>query len=225
MSSAACRFVGVAYVHNPGVCVLCGTWDIPVTGWRGWCVRARPSCSWRGTPRMSAHLCCRVCVWMLGAACMMTLACHGVAQGALSWVLKALVGALGTARVRVADMGSSPSGVIVAPCTVRKRWWRCARSVQVSGGSLTQWRQKAWSPRVISCLRSVLLWTTHPRGRSRCPLRSRMVRCCGMNSILVMACARGSWWGRYCGAFVACSPALIVAKMCLRVGEGGGVWR
>ena len=85
---------------------------------------------------------------------------------------------------------------------------------------------------------SVPLWIAHSRGRSRDPWRSGVVRCCGGSSILMLGCARGFWWGRSrvvglggvygisssgcCGAFAACSSALMVAKISWRVGEAGG---
>ena len=90
---------------------------------------------------------------------------------------------------------------------------------------------------MISTHRNVPLWIAHSRGRFRDPLQSGVVQCCGRSSILVMECARGSWWGRSCvavrggawgipssgccGAFASSSPALMVAKMSWRVGEAG----
>ena len=105
-------------------------------------------------------------------------------------------------------------------------------------GSVIEWRRMAWSPGVISSHRSVLLWTAPSRGRSRNPLRSGVVRCCGGSSIVVMGWVRGSEralscvvggdgaWGisssGCCGAFASCSSALMVAKTSGRVGEAGG---
>ena len=63
----ACGLIGVAYAHNPGVCMLCGAWATPRTGWRMWWMRVSPTCSWRMSPRMSSHLSCQVGVELLGA--------------------------------------------------------------------------------------------------------------------------------------------------------------
>ena len=103
---------------------------------------------------------------------------------------------------------------------------------------MIEWRRMAWSPGVVSSHRSVPLWTAHSRGRSRSPLRSGVVRCCGGSSIVVMGWVRGSVhglscvvggddaWGtslsRCCRAFASCSSALMVAKTSGRVGEAGG---
>ena len=67
MSSAAFGLIGVAYAHNPGVCMPCGVSATPRTGRRMWLVRVGRRCPWRRSPRMSSHLCCQVCVWSLGA--------------------------------------------------------------------------------------------------------------------------------------------------------------
>ena len=138
-------------------------------------------------------------------------------------------------------MGSpSVATMVTSPCMGRRRWWRSAGSVQVSVGSLIQWRRTAWSLGVISSHRRVPLWTAHSCGRFRYPLRSGVLHFSRGCSILVMGCATGSWWGRSrvvgrggargisssgrCGAFASCSRALMVAKMSWRAGESGGLW-
>ena len=117
----------------------------------------------------------------------------------MGWGLCTVIGAddacggMWTAWAGAAVTGSPSVGVIVAsPWTVRRRWWRPVGSAQVVVGSVIEWRRMAWSPGVISSHRSVPLWTAHSRGRSRNPLRSGVVRCCGGSSIVVMGWVRGS---------------------------------
>ena len=130
----------------------------------------------------------------------------------------------------------SPSVVVIvaSPWTVRRRWSRPVCTAQVVVGSVVEWRRMAWSPSVISSHRSVPLWTAHSLRRSRNPLRSGVVQCCGGSSIVVMEWVRGFFcvvggdgaWGisssGCCGAFAFCSSALMVAKTSGRVGEAGG---
>ena len=239
MSSAACGFMGVAYAHNPGVCLPCGAWPTPRIGRRVWWVRVSPRCSWRRSSRMSSHRCCQVCVWSLKTGQVMTMACHGVGPGCTVIGADDACGYMWTAWAGAAVTGSSSVGVIVAlPLTVRRRWWRPVGSAQVVVGSVIEWRRMAWRPGVISSHRSVPLWTAHSRGRSRNPLRSWVVRCCGGSSIVVMRWVGSSVWGvscvvggdgawgisssSCCGAFASCSSALMVAKTSRRVGEAGG---
>ena len=59
MSSAACGYMGVAYAHNPGVCMPCGALPTPGIGCRVWWGGVSPRCSWRRSPRMSSHRCCQ----------------------------------------------------------------------------------------------------------------------------------------------------------------------
>ena len=60
---------------------------------------------------------------------------------------------------------------------------------------MIEWRRMAWSPGVILSHLSVPLWTAHSRGRSRNPLRSGVVRCCGGSPIVVLGWVRGSLRG------------------------------
>ena len=66
MSSPACELMGVAYAHNPGVCMPCGARAIPLTWCRAWWLRISLGCSWRRSPQMSSPVCCKVGVWSLG---------------------------------------------------------------------------------------------------------------------------------------------------------------
>ena len=167
------------------------------------------------------------------------MACHGVGPGCTAIGANDACGGMWTAWARAAVTGSASAGVIVAsPWTVRTRWWRPVGSAQLVVGSVIECRRMAWSPGVISSHRSVPLWTTHSRGRSRNPLRSRVVRCCGGSSIVVMGWVRcsvrgfscvvgrdGAWGissSGCCGAFASFSSALMVAKTSGRVGEAGG---
>ena len=166
-------------------------------------------------------------------------ACHGVGPGCTAIGAGDACGGMWMAWAGAAVTGSPSVDVIVAsPWTVRRRWWRPVGSAQVVVGSVFGWRQMASSPGVISSHRSVRLWTAHSHARSRNPLRSGVVRCCGGSSIVVMGWVRGSVrgfscvvrgdgaWGisssSCCGAFATCSSALIVAKTSGRVGEAGG---
>ena len=45
MSFAACGLMGVVYAHNWGLCMPCGAWATPCTGWRVWSVPVSPRCS------------------------------------------------------------------------------------------------------------------------------------------------------------------------------------
>ena len=165
-------------------------------------------------------------VWGWGRV---TMACHGVGPGCTAIGADNVCGGMWTAWVGAAVMGSPSAGVIVAsPWTLGRSWWRPVGSVQVVVGSVIEWRRMAWSPAVISSHRSVPLWTAHSRGRSRNPLRSGVVRCCGGSSIVAMGWVRGSVRGLFCvvggdgawgissssccGAFASCSSALMVAK-------------
>ena len=110
----------------------------------------------------------------------MTMACHGVGPGCTAIGADDACGGMWTAWAGAAVTGSPSVGVIVAsPGTVRRRWWRPVCGAQVVVGSVIEWRWMAWSPGVISFHPSVPLWTAHSRGRSRNPLRSGVVRCCG----------------------------------------------
>ena len=146
------------------------------------------------------------------------MACHGSGAGCTAIGADDGCGGMWTASAGAAVTGSPSVGVIVASLwTVRRRLWRPVGSAQVVVGSVIEWRRMAWSPGVISSHRSVPLWTAHSRGRSRNPLRSRVVRCGGGSSILVMGWVRGSvrgfscvvggdgaWsisWSGCCGAF------------------------
>ena len=187
---------------------------------------------------MSPHRCCRVCVWSLEVGQVMTIACHWVGPGCTAIGVDDACGGMWTAWAGAAVTGSPSVDVIVAsPWTVRRRWWRPVGSAQVVVGSVIEWRRMAWSPGVISSHRSVPLWTAHSCGRSRNPLRFRVVRCCGGSSIVVMGWVRGSVrgfscvvggdgaWGisspSCCGAFAACCSAPMVANTSGRVEEAG----
>ena len=63
---------------------------------------------------------------------------------------------------------------------------------------MIEWRRMAWSPGVISSHRSVPLWAAYSRGRFQNRLRSRVVRCCGQSSIVVMGWVQGSVRGLSC---------------------------
>ena len=145
----------------------------------------------------------------------MTMACHGVGPGCTAIGTYDACGGMWTAWVGAAVIGSPSVGVIVAsPWTVRRMWWRPVGSAQVLVGSVIEWRRMAWSPGVISSHRSVPLWTAHSRGRSRNPLRSGVVRCCGGSSIVVMGFVRGSVRGLSCvvggdGAWGSLRPVVV----------------
>ena len=129
---------------------------------------------------MSSHLCCLVCVWSSGAGWVMTLAYHGVGPGCTAISAAIPCGGMRTAWAGVAIMGSPSFGVMAAsPWTARRRWCCSAGSIQVSVGSMNQWRRMAWILGFISSRRSVPLWTSHSRGKFGYPLRSGVVRCCG----------------------------------------------
>ena len=98
-----------------------------------------------------------------------------------------------------------------SPWTLRRRWWQSAGSVQVLVGLLIQWRRMAWSPSVIWSHRSVPLRIPHSRGRSRGPLRSGLVRCCGGGGLhpgdgmceeLLGGEFLCGWWGRHLGHLI-----------------------
>ena len=76
-------------------------------------------------------------MWSFGAGYVMTMACHVVGPGRTVMGVGDSCGAMWTALAGFAVMASPSFGVMVAsPWTLRRRWWRCAGSVQVSVGSV-----------------------------------------------------------------------------------------